>query len=173
MAKHRGRKGRKTSSSAFQALPVNQTIALATLADQTVLMADLTAIADDMWMQSADLSWTLRDAAVGEGPIAVGLAHNDLSVSEVKEAINAVPASRSDIVARERSRRPVRRVGQFTGGVATSEVALFNGVEKRTPVKMYFAESSDLAAYAMNQSGATLTTGAVVTINGTIYGTWK
>ncbi len=161
----------KARNSRFQALQVNAILTLATLASETALTQALTALADDFWIQSMDLNWAIRTATAGEGPIAVGIANGDLSVSEIKEALNASPVSRSDIVNREHARRPVRRVAQFE--VLAANESLNDGKPIRTVGKMYLAEGTELNAYAFNQSGASLTTGAVIRIWGTIYGVWK
>ncbi len=172
MAKHK-RRGRKFNSK-FQVIPVNATIALGTLASETALLQNLTILQDDFWAQSADLIWAIHDLTPGQDPIAVGLANGDLSVAEVKEALNASPVSRSDIVARERARRPIRKVGQFSSQDASSSSNRLNdGKAIRTTVKMYMAEGTELNAFAFNQSGAALTTGAIVRVWGDIYGEWR
>ncbi len=167
----RGRKGRKYNS-AFQVLPVNVSLALATLANNTALVTPMITIDDDFWVQSADLLWSIRTLSPGQVPIHVGIANGDLSVAEIKEALNALPVSRSDIVQREHARRPVRRVGVFGNGALTDD-ALENGTKIRTTIKMYLAEGTDVNMYAFNQSGASLTTGAIVQVTGVIYGSWR
>ncbi len=167
----RKRSSQKRAVGAFQALPVNANLDLATLANATVAGVNLTGLADDYWLQSADLSWTMDGHTAGEGPILVGIASGDLSVAEVKEAINAVPTSRSDRVAREHASRPVRRVGQFDGAAAGEK--LFDGAVKRTPGKIYCAEGDEIIAWAFNGSGAPLTDGTNIRIYGTLYGSWK
>ncbi len=170
MARHRRRQRRPTNTS-FQALPVNGVLSLGTLANATALAGALTVITDDFWFQSGDLSWTLDGMTAGEGPIYVGLSNGDLSVSEIKESINAIPTSRSDIINRERARRPIRRVGQFS--VVDTGEKLFDGRTERQTIKMYVAEATQLNFFAFNQSGASLTTGGVLSVYGTLYGNWK
>ncbi len=163
-----------TANKAFQALPVNASLALSTLATETALTVALSALADDFYVISADLTWTIRDLTGGEDPIHVGLANGDLSVAEIKEAINAAPTSRSDIVAREHARRPIRRIGSFVSGSANLFGNYLNdGKPIRTKVKMYLAEGVELNAFAFNASGAALTTGAVMRVYGTLYGRWS
>ncbi len=172
MVKHaKRRKPYRKYNSKFQALPVNDTSALGTLADATVLRSGLTNLSDDFWFQSADLMFTLDGLTPGEAPIMVGVAHGDLSVVEIKEAIEAKPTNRGDIVAREQARRPVRQVGTFAGQVVND--TLNDGKPIRVPLKMYVAEGIELNMFSFNRSGAVLTTGATVSINGVLYGEWR
>ncbi len=171
MAKHGRGKGRyKKYNSRFQALPVNAGLSLGTLADGLTATFSLTAIADDFWVQSTDLAWSIDGLTQGQGSLAVGIANGDLSGPEITEAINAVPTSRSDIVNRELARRPVRRVGQFAGD---SEEKLGDGKVIRTTVKMYLAEGVELNAWINNGSGSALTTGAELNVFGVIFGEWR
>ncbi len=157
------------ANSAFQALPVNASLSLGALGSETALTVALSALADDFYVISADLTWSIHDLTAGEEPIHVGLANGDLSVTEIKESLNAAPTSRADIVAREHARRPVRRVGSFI----TANDYLNDGKPIRTTVKMYLAEGVELNAFVFNASGATLTTGGIMRVYGTIYGRWS
>ncbi len=170
MAKHKSKAKYRKYNSRFQVLPVQNVLNLSTLADATVVTSSITAITDDFWVQSADLTWTIDGNTAGEAPIFVGLNNGDLSVTEIKEALQALPASRSDIVSRERARRPVRRVGGFSG---QSGQSLNDGKPIRTTIKMYLAESTELEMFALNNSGATLTTGGVIDVYGVLYGEWR
>lgn len=162
---------RRSFNSARQVLPVDDQSVLGTLADGTVLRSGLTALTDDFWFQAADLSWAIDGHTIAEGPIVVGIAHGDLSVTEIKEAIEAKPTNRGDVVAREQARRPVRIIGQFSGDTANEK--LNDGKPIRTPVKMYVAEGVELNMFSFNKSGAPLTTGATINIQGYLYGSWK
>lgn len=153
-------------------IPVNITFSLSMLNSETALASTMTALSDDFWAQSADLTWTIRLQTAGEAPIFCGIANGDLTVVEIKEALNASPISRSDIVAREHARRPVRKVGAFNSPT-TDDFTLNDGKPVRTTIKMYMAEGTELNAYVFNASGGALTTGAVVRVWGSIYGSWK
>ncbi len=172
MARHGRGKGKyRKYNSRFQVLPVKTSIALLTLGNNTAITSSITALSDDFWVQSADLTWTLTFATPGEGPLMVGLNNGDLTATEIKEALEALPSSRSDIVNRERARRPVRKVGQFTS-LLGSEV-LNDGQKVRTTIKMYLAEGVELEAFVFNASGAALTTGTFVDLYGNLYGEWR
>ena len=166
MAKHKGK-----SRSRFQVIPVQVQIALSTLGSDVVISNNLSSLAQDAYAISADLSWSIRGHTAGEGPITVGLHNSDLSVTEVAEGLDASPTSESDIVARERARRPIRTTGVFAG--LLTEEHLNDGKPIRTPLRFNLAGSLEVAAYARNQSGGALTTGTVVEINGQIYLNWR
>lgn len=138
---------------------MNNTISLGTLADQTAVKATLATLASGGFIVAADLMWAIRDVVSGEGPIEVGVAHGDYSVTELKEALEAsASADPGDLVAREHARRLLRKSGFFPG-FSTEEV-LNDGRVKRTKVRFALADGSTLAAYAYNRSGAALTVGA-------------
>jgi len=88
----------------------------------------------------------------------------------VKEALDSNLTSQSDIIARERARRPVRRAGVFYG-LSTDEV-FNNGKPIRTKMFTVLDEGKELEAWARNQSGGILTTGATVHCFGRVYGYW-
>ena len=161
---------RKRRDSAFVVLKVNATLGLSTLANATVLMGSLLDIADDVYLISADLVWSIFDQTPGEGPLNVGIASSNLSVTQVKEAIEASPTSRGDRIALEKSGRPVRQAGIFTG-IADSE-SLNNGNEVRTKLRFRLDQAQTLNTYVFNQSDSSLTTGTKMTVTGKLYARW-
>ncbi len=172
MANKRRYPRRKTSPRGrFQAIPINTNLALVTLADTVVLSTAITALSQDAWVHSADLTWGLRGLTAGQGPIRVGLGSGTLTVGQIAEALDASPASESDIIAREQAGRPVRAAGMFNG--LNTEETLFDGRMKRTKLKFAVANSSEVDMWVRNESGAPLTTGAVVEVNGTLYLNWR
>ncbi len=164
---------RRTQNSKFQVLKVNAILSLGALAAETAIVQALTQLADDFWAQSCDLSWAWDSATAGDGPIGLGIANGDLSVAEIKEAVNASPVSRSDIVNREHARRPIRQVGQLFGVAGSSMFMLQDGKQVRTKIAMYMAEGTELNAYVFNLGGVALTTGSAIRIYGNIYGEWR
>ncbi len=127
-------------------------------------------MAEDLYVMSVDSTWAMHDNTSDENPISVGIAHNDLSVTEISEALLAEMTDPSDIIARERSRRPVRRVGTFSGPELNQ--VLNDGKNIRTKVKFVIGDGHQLAVYAVNRSNATLTTGTQIELEGVIYGRW-
>ncbi len=156
----------------FIAIPFTTGLALSTLADGVVLQAAVVSPGEDLFIISVDASWVLRDLTAGEGPIRVGFSHGDLTVSEVKEALEAEVSDPDDIIARERARRPVRQVGMFHGLAADD--SLNNGVNIRTKVKFSVGDGHTFDLFAQNRSGvANLATGANLICDGVIYGRWQ
>ncbi len=170
MPKHRTRRGRKRSG--FVAIPFNVQAPLAALADETVVLQDIlsAALVRDLYVISIDCAWYMRGHTATEGGFNFGWAHNDLTVAEVSEALNAEMADPGDIIARERARRPVRRAGAFLGNAIIETV--FDGRQERVRMKFTIGEGHNLAAWFLNRSGGTFTTGTIVEMNGVIYGRW-
>ncbi len=156
----------------FQAFPFNVQLALLALADETVLKANLfvSDLIRGLFNISVDATWAVRGLTAGEGPINVGWAHNDLSIVEIKENLDVEMFDPSDIIARERSRRPVRKSGVFQGLTAVEVIS--NGNIIRTPLRFTTDIGHQIVFWGMNKSGANLTTGAVIEIQGTLYGRW-
>jgi len=144
-------------------------MSLLTLADATVLLqACMGAFGEDIYIVSVDCLFNIRDLTVGEGPIVVGLAHGDLSVTEVKEALVAELTDPDDIIAREHARRPVRKVGVFS-----EAGALADGRIIRRKILFSIGDAHTLNFFAFNRSGAALTTGASISLDATIFGRWQ
>ncbi len=166
MAKHRKRKNSK-----FFAYPVEATLSLSTLAADATLAAALTAFGQTrVRVISADLTWSRKGATVNEGPIRVGISNSNLAVAEINEKLDARPTSQTDIIAMERSRRPVRTSGAFPGEQANE--TLNDGKPIRTKLSTILNEGTELNIWARNKSGAALTTGGVVQVQGTFYLVW-
>ncbi len=119
-----------------------------------------------------DCQWSINNLTAGEGPLLVGYSVGDLSVTEIGECLDSEVVGPSDIIQNERARRPVNRVGVFSGVAA--EENLFNGALKRTTLRNFPIQEvgGQVVMFVRNQSGAALTTGAVITGAGTLYGRW-
>ncbi len=165
---------RRTRRGRFQAIPFNAELALATLANDTLLKISMLGgtFVEDFYCISVDALWSIKDLTAGEVPIEVGFNHGDLIATEVVEALDANLLDPSDIIQRERARRPVRRVGKFTDGAKT-DMEIGDGVLIRTPLKFMVNDGHAIQAWAINRTGATLTTGALLNISGTLYGRWS
>ncbi len=170
MAKHQKRRTRRPSAQ-FQVLPVTVEVDLGTLAQNAVLTVDMTSLGvTEYQVVSMDLWWSLEGGSAQNGPIQVGVANGDLSGTEIVEKLDASPISASDIIARERQRRPVRQVGQFQL-TAGGSVVLNDGKSIRTKFRTRLAVGIELECWVRNL-GAVLTTGATVHVQGNIYGYW-
>ena len=165
------RASRRKNRKDFVAIPFTENLTLSTLANSTVFTRALVTFGEDIFILSVDATWTLREATAGEGPIAFGFSHGDLTVTEVKEALEAELTDPDDIIQKEKARRPVRRSGAFHG--LSTEEAAFQGDVKRTTVKFSVGDGHALNAWAMNRSGLQLTGGQIVACDGVIYGRWQ
>ncbi len=165
------RKGRKYPKG-FVAIRVDKQITLTTLGDATIIAADLFGgnLVEDLWVNSVHLLWTIRGHTGGEGPIEVGVAHGDYTTAELQEWATSNQFDPDDLIDKERNRRLVRSSGMFPG-LATEE-ALNNGTPLKTVVKFLIGDGKPFNIWALNSSGATLTTGTVVEIHGTVFGRW-
>jgi len=170
MARRRGRR-RWTAKDAN--LPAFGGIDLLTVANATVVKQDLTTIADNEYRcLSMRMVWTRRGGTAGEGPLVFGVAHGDYSVTEIKECLEAEAAwTAGNKVANEQANRLIRRIGVFSG-LGTDED--FNdGKPVTTRLNWLITEGQTIDAWAYNQSGAQLATGAFVMHNGTVRIRWE
>ncbi len=164
MAKHR-RTGK------FVVFNVDQSVVLGTLGAGTIGSSAVTGLGvTRVKIISVDLMYSLTGFTSGEGPIVVGIANGDLSNTEIGEALDAQPTSQTDIIANERRRRPVRRMGVFSG-VAVSET-LNDGKAIRQKLFTTLDEGTELLVWARNQDTSALTTGATVDVFGKVYAEW-
>ncbi len=167
----RARPRRRRRNRNFVAIPFVQQLALVTLSDGAVLSAAVMTLGEDLFVISADCTFSLRDATATEGPITAGFAHGDLSDAEISEHLSANLTDPDDIIARERARRPVRKFGSFPG--ILSEETLNHGVPIRRPFKFSIGDGHTFDMWAYNQSGAALAGGTFLEAIGTLYGNWQ
>ncbi len=142
------------------------------MANNTVLIADVLGsdLQEDLFVISIDALWTLLNVTTGESPIEVGFAHTDYSVGEILENLDvAITGPDQDMIAKEQSKRIVRRAGIFAHSSVT-DLVLNDGNQVRTKILRFMG--NNISAWARNQTGSTLTTGAVVRLSGTVFGRW-
>jgi len=162
------RKGKRRRSAGFRVVRVKGSVALATLANLTVVKASLFVNGGQrQFIIAADLTWTLMNATATEGPFYCGLAHNDYTVAEIKEWIESGAGVETNQIEQEKNRRLCRDSIVFSG-VGTEEVAN-DGKPKRTKVRFHVEDSQELAFWVYNDSDATLAGGAIVNCYGKVY----
>ncbi len=166
MAKH-GKRGRYNPN--FRVVRFRTTIALSTLANGIMITGAMFGSADGQYRTVAiDGQWSLHNLTASEGPLTVGFAHNDYSVTEIKEWFDSASSiSLGNKVENERRKRVCRQAGVFSGNA--TEEALNDGKFMRTKFRMKCPIGSAPNVWVHNGSGATLTTGATVTISGKAY----
>lgn len=169
MAKHTGRRAPRRKK--LFAPIVNNELALATLAKDALLASVLGASpGEEMWLKLARFTWTIKGITAGDGPWLVGVAHEDYSNAEIEEYLEA--AAQWDIgdkIAQEQSARKIRVVGLLhgPGGTDVGEV-LNNGNPIDTPLRFKVQEDQSLKIWVLNK-GVTMTTGAILIVNGNVF----
>ncbi len=145
-------------------------IVLGTLANKTLISVTVGENPlQEMWLNSVDLSWGMQDLTPGEGPIVVGIAHEDYTDAEIEEYLeNTGSWNPGDLVDQEVAKRKVRVVGQFAGNLGFEET-LNDGKPIRTRCRWRNAENQSLKLWAYNNGGGALTTGGVVRPIGNAY----
>ncbi len=148
---------------------------LSTLASETVIKASAAAISHGLHWIGVDVLVSMKNATADQGPLLVGIAQDQLTVTEIKEALNAAPTGPNDVTAIEHSRRRVRVLGYLRGSAVAEDIVLNNGrMNKIRKMRISLDPSENLPSFfVMNKSGAVLTTGAIVEFQATHYGTWE
>ncbi len=166
--------GRKHRIKNFIAIPFSASQPLLTLANEIVVSANImnAVFSEDIWIISMDWIAAIRGLTAGEVPIELGVHHSDLSVTEVAEALDAEVLTPDNIIAMERARRPVRRLGLFADSVP-SGMTMHQGMVKRSKIMMAIGNGLSLNFFLRNQSGGALTTGSTVEFHGTVFGRWQ
>ncbi len=166
MAKRRRRRNAK-----FQVISVDAVLGFGAAGDNIVVKQPLTAFGITKFrVVAVDLMWVANGQTVGEAPIICGLSNSNLGVTQIAEALDAVPNSQTDIISLERVRRPVRQVCVFHG--ANANTVINDGNLKRTKFHTVLDEGTELDIWGRNESGATMTTGMTVHAFGRVYGYW-
>ncbi len=129
------------------------------LADVTVVTGGLTGTSANAYRGvTVKGTWALRDKTVNQGPITVGFAHSDYSVTEIKQALEAtLGIDIGDKVAQEQANRLVRQVGVFSG--QTLEEVLNDGMPIKTRLNWAIGIGDEIAIFVYNRAGVAITAG--------------
>ncbi len=147
---------------------VTPALPLGTLASVTALtVAAVGPATSDYRAKSIKATWQLANFTAGEGPITVGYAHGDYSVTEIKEALEAANIDVGDKIAQEKANRLVRIVGVFDS--IGEGAALNDGKPISTKLNWFISASEVINLFAYNESTALLTTGARVNAQGDMW----
>ncbi len=156
-------------NQALGALSANDVIKIGT---PLVLVEDFRLLKAEAFAQITGLV-----AVEGEGLI-LGIANNELSVTEIKEAIDGAqgPTSRNDRVSEERATRAVWLVGKTSVQSFTETRMDFldgntGGTKIVTKPRWTFSDPEGWAWFVYNSS-LTITTGATVRLTSKVFGVW-
>ncbi len=155
-------------------LKFNMSVTLGALVDNiAVEQVTVDSLEQDFDIVSTDLLASIRNHTAAEGPLDFGLAQQGYTVTEIVECLDASPLSQYG-PEMERSRRKVRVYGRFDGQSTEEEVNDGEPIRKKMFLKA-FGHSTFAAAsvWVVNRSGATLTTGTILEVQGTHWGRWK
>lgn len=163
------KKGRGKRRFNLRRVRTTPSLALGTLGANIAITGALTGAADGQYrIMSAKQTWSMDDHTAAEGPIMVGYAHSDYSVTEIKEALEAAASiSLGNKVAQEQANRLVRLVGVL-GGEVDSE-ALNDGKPITTKLNWAIPIGQNVNIFAYNDGLAALSTGSVVHAMGDIW----
>lgn len=159
---------RKGSKRKFNLRRVRVTpgVALSTLGTVTAITVDVAGTADGAYRAvSVNGSWNLTGLTGGEGPITVGYAFSDYSVTEIKESLEAIASiNLGDKIAQEKANRLVRVVGMLN----EAQDELNDGKPLKTRLNWLIPIGKSVNVFAYNE-GAQLTTGASVNMTGDMW----
>ncbi len=162
MAKNKGRRG------PLKVVRTQNAMALATLGSEVVIKSDHNSVDNKQFLLSVTGTYSLRDHTPAEGPIMIGWAHGDYTVAEIAESIQITGDWDSgNQIAQERSHRKIRIVGTFSG-LETDET-LNDGKAIKTSLKFNIENLQFISLWAMNRSGAALTTGSDIVFDGKFF----
>lgn len=108
----------------------------------------------------------------GETPIIIGIADNELSVTEIAECLAAAPVDRNDNLGNEQAHRPVFPFAVIPDHNDGIRGALNNGKAIEKTLRWTFSDTEGFTLFAHNDTGATLTTGGIIRIRAKHYGVW-
>ncbi len=146
---------------------VTPELALVTLATDTAIVAGSTGAAVGTYRLVSTIgTWAMVGATGGDGPITVGFAHSDYTVTEIKECLESfISIDRGKKVENERSNRLVRIVGVLD----QLQNRLNNGNPIKTRLNWVMQPGDICNIFAYNEGTGSLTTGAVLHYQGSHY----
>ncbi len=142
--------------------------ALSTLASQVAVATALTGASTQAYRAiSVSATWNISGLTATEGPITVGYAYSDYSVTEIKECLDSQAAiSRGNKTAQEQANRLVRVVGTLS----EANEAMNDGKPIKTRLNWAIAIGDTVQMFAFNENAsAALTTGASVHCIGKMF----
>ncbi len=145
---------------------VEEALVLGTLAAATLVGANYDETVNERSIVlSHEATWSVQNLTADEGPIVVGIAHSDYSDAEIEETIeNTGSWNEGNLVDQEIAKRKIRTVGVFQA--KGEDEALNDGLPVKTSLKWVLLQGQTLKMWAYNRTSATLTTGAIVIIQG-------
>lgn len=161
------KKGRRKFN--LRKVKVSPELPLLTLASDTALAIGFTTTggsANPWRCMSVEATWALTDLTANDGPIEVGVAHSDYTVTQIKEYLeNFASIDIGNKSTQEIATRWIRSVGTLND-VRTS---LNNGMPVKTKLNWGMTIGKFINIWAYNQSTFALTTLAVLNVDGHLW----
>ncbi len=146
---------------------VTPKMVLSTLASVTAQKQDLSAASSSTYRAiSCHSSWVLSGITAEEGPIVVGYAHSDYTVTEIKEFIES---SNSIDVGLKVEQEKANRLIRIVGSMSSSTAELNEGRPIKTRLNWLMGIGTKVSMFAYNENASDLTTGGVLDMTGTLY----
>ncbi len=166
------RRGGRRASGRYIKGNVDENLALDTLAGRTLIGAAFDeVVVERTLISSLVATYSLADFtnAAGDGPITVGIAHNDYSDAEIEEVIESVTSwDEGDLVGKEVANRKVRKIGTFQSdevGVLGIDV-LNDGMPIKSKLNWILTTGDTLRLWAYNEGTSALATGSTIKCQG-------
>ncbi len=159
MAKH----GKRRKFRRYIKGSINHRVRLDTLASKTVLATNIgNTVADTAYCSSIRATWSLDNVtkATNVGPVLVGIAHSDYTGTEIEEWIESlVNWDEGNLVAAERRRRKIRRVGVFSNADEPTTWSVLNdGKPLTTKAGWILMEGQTIKIWVYNMGGLAFST---------------
>ncbi len=143
-------------------------LALGTLGSDTALTVAIqggTSTAP-MRIVSVNSTWQISALTADEGPLTVGYAHPDYSVTEIKECLGSQAAiDLGDKVAQERANRLIRIVGT----IDSEDERLNDGLPVKTRLNWLLPAGQTPNVFVWNEQTGALTTGSSLKLSGDMW----
>ncbi len=143
---------------------VEEVLGLGTLASRTLISDIFDQVTlEKTFASSLVATWTLDDFtnAIGDGPIAVGVAHSAYSDAEIEAVLESTGSwNQGNLIQQEISKRKVRIIGVFRTSQADSQgIAVLNdGRPIKTKLNWALNTGQSLRLWAYNQGTSALAT---------------
>lgn len=154
------RYARRRKMARYRKGNINLDITPGALASKTGMVADPDTVDDRTLVSSVKAFYSLSDftPAVNAGPVMVGLAHSDYTLSEIEEFLENVTGwDEGNLQSREIENRKIRKVGVFEAPEdATKSTSLNHGKPVYTKLNWIITEGDTIRFWLYNDGTAAL-----------------
>jgi len=140
---------------------------LGVLATDTAITGGLTPTGAHMYRAISIIAvWNVQNMIAQEGPVTVGYAHGDYSVTDIKECLEAQGAIQfDDKDDQEQANRLVRVVGTLD----RENSVLNNGRPVKTRLNWLIGPGHNINMFAFNESTSNVETGSSIKLTGDMW----